>query len=141
MVYYPPTQTNITESSPNQTVTYEPKNWEPNFTLHAFFFLVPITMLLHNRELTKTYKIKERPLVIVMKIMLFLVFYVMTLVAYFLQQSGVILIAHVMFIGVGFFALIYTYFMFSKFRFCCVQNPESGGRSFSRQQMNVIMNE
>lgn len=97
-------------------------------------------MLLHNRELTKTYKIKERPLVIVLKIMLFLVFYVMTLAAYFLQQSGVILIAHVMFIGVGFFALIYTYFMFSKFRFCCVQNPESG-RSFSRQQMNVIMNE
>ena len=80
-------------------------------------------------------------MVIVMKVMLFLVFYAMMLAAYFLQQSGVILIAHVMFIGVGFFALIYTYFMFSKFRFCCVQNPEAGGRSFSRQQMNVIMNE
>jgi hypothetical protein len=113
----------VSEASFDQSLEYTMPLRD--FELHLFFFMMPLTMLLHNFELARTYSIKEKPLILVFKAIIFTLFYVMLLVAFLNQNVTVVLGAHILFIGVGFFSLFYTYCLFSKIGLCCIYDREN----------------
>lgn len=79
-------------------------------------------MLAHNHLMMRAYRLQEKPLAFAVKIVLFLGYYTVIVVAKIMLHPGLISAAQILFILVGFFCLVYGPAMFTGLRHCCIKN-------------------
>lgn len=55
----------------------------PDFIIHAFFFLMPLALLLHNHELKRVYQLQESTSMLLFKSLLIIIYYTMLITTCF----------------------------------------------------------